>query len=111
MTIQDLHHQTGGMFRIIDAVLELPLLPETSLTFGRAQVNPGELEAGDGLKLVGEPVHEGAYRLIAAVNRIGGCIPSQPQTDGYDATRDRPAQPARACHPTAEAGGDAGDDF
>ncbi len=108
---QDLHHQPSSHARIIDTILALSLLSETSLPFGRAQVNPGELEAGDGLKLVGEPVQKSLYRLVAGVNRSAGCIPSQCQADSHDAARDRPAHPACTCHPTAEAGGDAGDDF
>ncbi len=74
-------------------------------------MDPGELEAGDGLKLVGEPVQEGVYRLVAGVNRIGGCIPTQGQADGHDASGDCATQATRARHPTAETGGDAGDDF
>jgi hypothetical protein len=108
---QDLHHQAGSLTYIISAVLDLPLLTETNLPLRRTQVDPGELEAGDGLKLVAEPVQEGTYRLVARVNRIGGCIPTQAQADGHDASGDCSAYAARACHPATETGGDAGDDF
>lgn len=74
-------------------------------------MNPGELEASDGLKLIRKPVHKGANSLVAGVNGFRRCIPAQTQTNGHDATGDRTAQASGARHATAETGGDAWNDF
>ena len=93
------------------AQVHLAFFSECFLAFRRAQVNPGQLEAGEAAILVVKFSHESPHCMVAWVDALSIGITTQRQPDRHDATGDSPTQASSARHTTAETGGDAGDDF
>jgi hypothetical protein len=107
----NLQHKLCGISHIVIAMIDLPLLAEGNLTFWRAEVDPSEIQTGESLVTGRKFIHKRAYRLVTWVDRITGVISAEGKPDSHDPTRNRTTHPAGACHTTAEAGGDTGDNF
>jgi hypothetical protein len=85
---EDFNDHTGGFRDIFGTGVYLTLFLECRLTFGRAKVDAGQLEAGEGGELVVKSPDKRLHGTVAGIYLSTGHASTENHSDCHDCTRD-----------------------